>query len=79
MYYFCVRRLYIAYQTLLLFTSILGASTIFLMIVEALSVATSASITPWESLFINLIPVVIYIVVCFLGSKDTQVLCSDVL
>ena len=63
--------LYLGYQTLLLITAILGPSTIFLMLVEALAVATS--ITPWTSFYLNVFPIVGFTLLCFVATTKVQV------
>lgn len=69
-----ISLLYISYQFLFLVLSLLGPGTIFLMIVGALEIALSGRITMWLSFSLNLIPIIIYIILCFTAKCDTQVI-----
>ncbi|XP_014768206.1 chitin synthase chs-1 [Octopus bimaculoides] len=62
---------YIIYQTGLMAVSIITPATIFLLVVGALT-AAFPSISLTASLFINLIPVVIMLFLCFVSPEDTQ-------
>ncbi|CAI9738742.1 Hypothetical predicted protein [Octopus vulgaris] len=62
---------YIVYQTGLMAVSIITPATIFLLVVGALS-AAFPSISLTASLFINLVPVVIMLFLCFVTPEDTQ-------
>ena len=61
------------YQTTMFIVSILGPGTIFLMIVGALEVALDGRISMWTSFVLNLIPVGIFVILCFTTKGDTQV------
>ncbi|KAK7493296.1 hypothetical protein BaRGS_00015422 [Batillaria attramentaria] len=69
---------YIAYQTALMASTILTAGTIFLLIVGALSEAYP-SVTLFSSLLINLIPVTVFVGICFVCKTQTQLLSAAVL
>merc|ERR1719315_261291 len=58
---------YISYQTMLMAGTILGPGTIFLMLVGAFVAAFN--IGNWKSLEYNVIPLVIFIVVCFFSNS----------
>jgi len=67
--------LYILYQSLLLGASIVGPGTIFMMIVGAMQVALQ-NLVNWDLIWIcviNLIPILIFIVLCFFASSAIQV------
>lgn len=64
--------LYIIYQAVQFFASIIGPGTIFLMLTGAFSLAFKG-VDSWISLIINLIPVLGFIVFSFLTDGKTQV------
>ena len=68
--------LYIAYQGLLLLGSVIGPGTIFLVMTGALqlAIANFAYLTFFESFLINLVPILIFTILCFCAKGDTQVL-----
>ena len=65
--------LYIIYQAAMFISSMLGPGTIFLMIVGALEVAVQGRISMWTSFVVNLIPVMVFIIMCYTTKCDTQV------
>ncbi|XP_071447222.1 chitin synthase chs-2-like [Hetaerina americana] len=65
-----ISTLYIAYQMMLMAGTILGPGTIFLMLVGAFVAAFK--IDNWTSFYYNLIPILIYMVVCFLCKSNVQ-------
>lgn len=67
-----ISMLYIAYQTLLMVSSILTPGTIFLMIIGAINLAFPALNLYW-CLLINIIPIVIFLLLIFFAKSDTQV------
>jgi len=64
--------LYMAYQLLLFVSSMLTPATIFLLIVGAINTAFQ-EIDLMEALFINLAPVVIFLVICLTARSKIQV------
>lgn len=68
-----ISKLYIAYQMFMMVSSILTPGTILLMILGSLYTAFPA-IEPWTAFVVNLIPVVIMVVLCFVAKSDVQVL-----
>ncbi|XP_071447223.1 chitin synthase chs-2-like [Hetaerina americana] len=65
-----ISSLYIGYQMVLMAGSILGPGTIFLMLVGAFNAAFR--IDNYTSLYYNLIPILVYMFVCFLCKSDVQ-------
>ena len=64
---------YIIYQALLLGTSIVGPGTIFMMMIGALDVALGGRLGILWSGILNFIPLVIFIILCFVAKSETQV------
>ena len=64
--------LYMAYQLLLFVSSMLTPATIFLLIVGAINTAFQ-EIDLMQALFINLAPVVIFLVICLTARSKIQV------
>jgi len=64
--------MYVAYQSLLMFSSILTPGTIFLMIVGSLSLAYPSITLVW-SFVANVIPLVIFVLLIFFARTDIQV------
>ena len=65
--------LYIVYQTGLFVASIIGPGSIFMMMVGAMAVAFGGPITFLRAGFLTLIPLVIFVILCFTAKPDTQV------
>ncbi|XP_046403854.1 chitin synthase chs-2-like [Ischnura elegans] len=65
-----ISTLYIVYQMVLMAGTVLGPGTIFLMLVGAFVAAFK--IDNWTSFYYNLIPIMIYMFVCFLCKSDVQ-------
>lgn len=67
--------LYIIYQSILLIGSIIGPGTIFLVMVGALQMALDkfVKLSFFESFLINLVPVLIFTILCFRAKADKQV------
>lgn len=63
--------LYIIYQLLLFISSIITPGTIFLLIVGALNSAFKLNLL--TSLFVNLTPVLLYLIACFVATSKWQV------
>ncbi|KAF2352209.1 Nucleotide-diphospho-sugar transferase, partial [Trinorchestia longiramus] len=75
---------YIAYQTMLMAGTILGPGTIFLMLVGAFVAAFN--IGNWPSFEYNIIPIVLFMVVCFLANasnngnqREVQIIVAEIL
>lgn len=68
---------YIIYQAMLMFGTILGPGTIFLMLVGAMNAVFH--ISNWDSFIINMIPIMIYIVICFTCESEVQILVAQIM
>ncbi|CAH0404859.1 unnamed protein product [Chilo suppressalis] len=68
---------YIAYQTMLMFGTVLGPGTIFLMMVGAINAITGMSNI--NALFLNLAPIAVFIVVCMTCKSKTQLFLASVI
>ena len=66
--------IYIVYQAILMVSSLLGTGSIFLMIVGAIDVALANALGTTWSFILNMIPVLLFIFVCFFTKSDTQVI-----
>ncbi|KAG8237767.1 hypothetical protein J437_LFUL017831 [Ladona fulva] len=66
-----ISTLYIIYQMVLMAGTVLGPGTIFLMLVGAFVAAFK--IDNWTSFYYNLIPILIYMAVCFLCESKVQI------
>lgn len=60
------------HQVMLLFGTILGPGTIFLMLVGAF-VAAFAGVGNWSAFQMNLYPIVLFMIVCFAAKSSRQV------
>ncbi|KAK0162509.1 hypothetical protein PV327_006282 [Microctonus hyperodae] len=69
--------LYVAYQWALMGSTILGPGTIFLMLIGALVAAFR--IDNWTSLYYNIIPITIFVIVCFVCKPKTQLIVAAVI
>ncbi|KAL0119961.1 hypothetical protein PUN28_007970 [Cardiocondyla obscurior] len=69
--------LYIVYQWILMGSTILGPGTIFLMLVGAFVAAFH--IDNWTSFWYNLIPIGIFIVVCFICKERVQLIVAEII
>ncbi|KAH3754134.1 hypothetical protein DPMN_188795 [Dreissena polymorpha] len=67
-----ISMLYVCYQMLLMVSSILTPGTIFLMVLGAINMAYPQLSLYW-ALVLNLIPVAVFILLCFVAKSDTQV------
>ncbi|ELT92724.1 hypothetical protein CAPTEDRAFT_22207, partial [Capitella teleta] len=72
-----ISTLYMIYQASLFVSSILGPSTIFLVIVNSLNIAINIGKT-WSFVLV-IIPMVLYILICLLAKPDVQIMTSAVL
>lgn len=68
---------YIIYQSMLMAGTILGPGTIFLMLVGAFVAAFR--IDNWTSFYYNIIPIFLFIVVCFTMKSEWQLLVAQIL
>ncbi|XP_076243610.1 hyaluronan synthase-like protein kkv [Calliopsis andreniformis] len=68
---------YIFYQILLMGGTILGPGTIFLMLVGAFVAAFK--IDNWTSFYYNIIPILLFMIVCFTCKANIQLLCAQIL
>lgn len=68
---------YIIYQGMLIVGTILGPGTIFLMLVGAMNAVFH--ISNWDSFAINLIPIMLYIIICFTCESDIQILVAQIM
>ncbi|XP_011874477.1 PREDICTED: uncharacterized protein LOC105565685 isoform X2 [Vollenhovia emeryi] len=69
--------LYIAYQWILMGSTILGPGTIFLMLVGAFVAAFH--IDNWSSFWYNLIPIGVFVGVCFTCKERIQLLVAEII
>ena len=65
---------YIGYQLMLMFGTIIGPGTIFLMLVGAFVAAFK--ISNWNAFYYNLIPIVTYMAVCLMARSKWQLILS---
>ncbi|XP_020295800.1 uncharacterized protein LOC109860841 isoform X2 [Pseudomyrmex gracilis] len=68
---------YISYQILLMGGTILGPGTIFLMLVGAFVAAFK--IDNWTSFYYNIIPILLFMIVCFTCKANVQVIVAAVI
>lgn len=69
---------YILYQVMLLFGTILGPGTIFLMLVGAF-VAAFAGVGNWAAFQMNLYPIILFMLVCFAAKQSRQITLAYIL
>ncbi|XP_012535392.1 chitin synthase chs-2 [Monomorium pharaonis] len=69
--------LYIAYQWILMGSTILGPGTIFLMLVGAFVAAFH--IDNWTSFWYNLIPIGVFVAVCFTCKERMQLIVAEII
>ncbi|XP_014204049.1 uncharacterized protein LOC106636227 [Copidosoma floridanum] len=68
---------YIWYQILLMGGTILGPGTIFLMLVGAF--VAVFRIDNWTSFYYNIIPILLFMFICFTCKSEIQLLCAQIL
>lgn len=68
---------YIIYQGMLMVGTVLGPGTIFLMLVGAL--VAVFRISNWYSFQLNLVPILLFMVICFTMKNDYQILAAQFL
>ncbi|UYV62604.1 chs1 [Cordylochernes scorpioides] len=68
---------YIIYQTMLMVGTILGPGTIFLMLVGAMVAAFK--ISNWYSFYYNIIPILLFMAICFIAKNDIQILVAQIM
>lgn len=61
------------FQAILFIAAVLGSGAIFLMIVGAVQLALRGAISNWASFTINLIPIILFVIICFKAKSSTQV------
>lgn len=62
---------YIMYQCMIMLGTILGPGTIFLMVVGAM--VSAFQISNFQALMYNVIPIMLFIIVCFYANNDVQI------
>ncbi|ETN60018.1 chitin synthase [Anopheles darlingi] len=72
-----ISLLYIFYQMMLMGGTILGPGTIFLMLVGAFVAAFK--IDNWTSFYYNIIPIMLFMLVCFTCKSNIQLLVAQIL
>ncbi|XP_053696809.1 chitin synthase chs-2 [Sabethes cyaneus] len=72
-----ISLLYIFYQMMLMGGTILGPGTIFLMLVGAFVAAFK--IDNWTSFYYNIIPILLFMLVCFTCKSNIQLLLAQIL
>ncbi|KAH3754159.1 hypothetical protein DPMN_188822, partial [Dreissena polymorpha] len=73
-----ISMLYVCYQVLLMVSSILTPGTIFLMVLGAINIAFPQLSLYW-ALVLNLIPVAIFILLCFVAKSEIQLAYAAIL
>ncbi len=68
---------YIVYQGMLMVGTILGPGTIFLMLVGAVNAVFR--ISNWDSFIMNIVPILFFILICFVAKNDIQIFVAQVL
>lgn len=68
---------YIIYQGMLLFGTVLGPGTIFLMLVGAMNAVFH--ISNWDSFIINMVPIMMYMIICFTCKSEIQILVAQIM
>ncbi|GFY72001.1 chitin synthase chs-2 [Trichonephila inaurata madagascariensis] len=68
---------YIIYQGMLMVGTVLGPGTIFLMLVGAMVAAFK--ISNWYSFYYNIIPILLFMVICFIFKNDIQILVAQIM
>ncbi|XP_034938780.1 chitin synthase chs-2-like [Chelonus insularis] len=69
--------LYISYQWVLMGSTILGPGTIFMMLVGAFIAAFK--IDNWSSFSYNLIPIMIFVIICFTSKSSIQLIVAAII
>ncbi|XP_042909493.1 chitin synthase chs-2 [Parasteatoda tepidariorum] len=68
---------YVVYQGMLMTGTVLGPGTIFLMLVGAMVAAFK--ISNWNSFTYNIIPILLFMAVCFIFKNDIQIMVAQVM
>ena len=68
-----ISMIYIGYQALLLVTSLVGPGLIFLMITSSIDIALGGNLGLTWSGIINIIPILIFVILCYVASGEVQV------
>ncbi|CAK1549970.1 unnamed protein product [Leptosia nina] len=72
-----ISMLYIAYQIMLMFGTVLGPGTIFLMMIGAINAITGMS--NMNALILNAVPVLTFIIVCMTCKSDIQLKFANII
>ncbi|GBP49027.1 Chitin synthase chs-2 [Eumeta japonica] len=72
-----ISTLYIMYQVLLMFGTIFGPGTIFLMLTGAMN--TISGMSNIQALFLNLVPITIFLIVCMTCKSERQLFIASVI
>ena len=68
---------YILYQVMIMIGTVLGPGSIFIML--AGSFATAFEIANWTSFVVNMVPLVLFVVICLTTKTDTQIMVAQLL
>jgi len=68
---------YIIYQAMLMIGTILGPGTIFLMLVGAM--VAVFRISNWDSFHLNLVPILLFMIICFTCKNEIQILVAQIM
>ncbi|XP_076622965.1 chitin synthase chs-2 [Colletes latitarsis] len=68
---------YIMYQWILLGSTIIGPSFIYLMMASAFVI--SFQIDQWSSFWYHLIPIIIFLIICFLCEEQIQLIAAEII
>ncbi|XP_071036009.1 chitin synthase chs-2 isoform X1 [Parasteatoda tepidariorum] len=68
---------YIIYQGMLMVGTVLGPGTIFLMLVGAMVAAFK--ISNWYSFYYNIVPILLFMAICFIFKNDVQILVAQIM
>nr|AGW99338.1 chitin synthase 1 [Panonychus citri] len=72
-----ISLLYIVHQGMLMAGTILGPGTIFLMLVGAM--VAVFRISNWDSFVFNIVPILLFIIICFTCKNDIQILSAQIM
>nr|QIJ96688.1 chitin synthase B [Glyphodes pyloalis] len=72
-----ISTLYIMYQIMLMVGAVLGPGTIFLMMIGSINATTGLS--NMNAMFVNLVPITIYIIVCMTCKTEIQLILANLI
>jgi chitin synthase len=72
-----ISLLYVIYQTGLFAASIVGPGSIFMMMIGAMDVALGGRLGFVRAGILTIIPIIIFIILCYTTKTDTQVCISN--